>query len=179
MIIRRTQDLTDVTHRAAMLNVEKLVAAGILRELPRPARPRIFFAQEVIDAIEGRAEVSRLAEDRDATLVDHVDDAEGSEWERGVSQHWRKLIEVALPLDAINREPAGRRRYAMATRRRGPHSDQNATWFEDCWLPVWPRGIHPRVVANCSATRRSASRWTSTRHAGHAGSGGGRSRSPN
>ena len=56
MTISRARDLTQVTHRAATLNVEKLVAAGILRELERPARPRIFLADDVIAAIEGRLE---------------------------------------------------------------------------------------------------------------------------
>ena len=54
MTIGRARQLTQVTHRAASLNM-KLVAAGILRELDRPTRPRIFLADDVIAAIEGRA----------------------------------------------------------------------------------------------------------------------------
>lgn len=81
MTIRRAQDLTEVTHRAAMLNVEKLVAAGIVRELSRPARPRIFFAEHVIDAIEGRGDASQMPDDGYPTITDHVDEVEGTEWE--------------------------------------------------------------------------------------------------
>jgi Fic family protein len=82
MTIRRAQDLTKVTHRAATLNVEKLVAAGILRELPRPTRPRIFFAEHVIDAIEGRSDVSQTSDDGGVPFIDRDDSVEGTESER-------------------------------------------------------------------------------------------------
>jgi Fic family protein len=75
MTIARARDLTEVTHRAATLNVEKLVAARILRELSRPSRPRIFLADEVIAAIEERPESDERAPD---TLVRRT---ETTEWE--------------------------------------------------------------------------------------------------
>lgn len=75
MTINRAMAITEVTHRAATLNVEKLVAAGILRELSRPARPRVFLADDVIAAIEGRPDVPEGA---DVNLVDHP---EGTQWE--------------------------------------------------------------------------------------------------
>lgn len=54
MTITRARDLTRVTHRAAALNVNKLLAAGILKELSTPGRLRIFLADDVITALEGQ-----------------------------------------------------------------------------------------------------------------------------
>jgi Fic family protein len=42
-----------VTHRAASLNIDKLIGAGILREVPSSSRTRVFIAPEVMNAIEG------------------------------------------------------------------------------------------------------------------------------
>lgn len=78
MTISRARKMTDVTHRGAALNVEKLVAAGILRELERPTRPRIFLADDVIAAIEGRLEQPDLPEDAD---VNYIEGPDVTEWE--------------------------------------------------------------------------------------------------
>lgn len=44
--------LLDITHRAAQQNVEKLIAAKIVREVTGRRRYRIFLAEEIIRAIE-------------------------------------------------------------------------------------------------------------------------------
>jgi hypothetical protein len=54
LTIPRAREVLGVTHRAATLNVEKLVAVGILRELPNAGRRRLFVADEVLAAVEGR-----------------------------------------------------------------------------------------------------------------------------
>ena len=41
----------DVTYRAAKMNVEKLVASGILTE-PTTGRNRVYMAREIIDLLE-------------------------------------------------------------------------------------------------------------------------------
>ncbi len=51
--INLAKDVLGVTHRAASLNVDKLIAAKILREVPSSSRTRVFIASEVINAIEG------------------------------------------------------------------------------------------------------------------------------
>lgn len=53
LTIARAQALLGVTHRAATQNIEKLVAAGILTELPGPGRRRRFVAAEVLQVVEG------------------------------------------------------------------------------------------------------------------------------
>lgn len=53
MTIARARELLDVSHRAATLNIEKLVDAGILVEVRPGRRPRLFLAQRVIDVVEG------------------------------------------------------------------------------------------------------------------------------
>lgn len=53
--IPQTQKLLGVTYRAAQQNVEKLVKAGILRDLELPRRPRFFAASEVFDIVHGAA----------------------------------------------------------------------------------------------------------------------------
>lgn len=58
LTIPYAQRLLGVTHRAATMNIEKLVAVGIVRELASPRRRRLFLADEVIAAVEGQ-EVSR------------------------------------------------------------------------------------------------------------------------
>jgi Fic family protein len=77
MTISRARQLTHVTHRAASLNVAKLVAAGILRELERPTRPRIFLAEDVIAAIEDRSNQPELPESADVSYVEGPDATEG------------------------------------------------------------------------------------------------------
>lgn len=57
LTIPRAQALLGVTHRAATLNVEKLLSAGILREVPGRGRTRAFIAPGVLDAVEGRSPV--------------------------------------------------------------------------------------------------------------------------
>ena len=44
--------MLDVTFRSAQLNVLKLVAAGILREVPGRKYDRIFIAREIVDILE-------------------------------------------------------------------------------------------------------------------------------
>jgi len=56
LTIPRARELLDVTNRAAAQNVEKLVAARILRELPGARRPRLFVAAEILAAVDGRLE---------------------------------------------------------------------------------------------------------------------------
>jgi Fic family protein len=51
--INLAKDVLGVTHRAASLNVDKLIAAKILHEVPSSSRTRVFIASEVINAIEG------------------------------------------------------------------------------------------------------------------------------
>ena len=43
-----------VTHRAARLNIAKLVAAGVLVEVPTRSRQKLFLAEEVLRVVEGR-----------------------------------------------------------------------------------------------------------------------------
>lgn len=52
MTITRAQALLGVTHRAATQNVEKLVAAGILREARTKGRRRMFLCEAVIVVVE-------------------------------------------------------------------------------------------------------------------------------
>jgi Fic family protein len=47
-----TAKLLNVTRRTAQLNVEKLVAAGILEEATGRKRNRVFVAPEIIQIIE-------------------------------------------------------------------------------------------------------------------------------
>jgi Fic family protein len=44
----------DVTHRAARLNIDKLVDAAILTEVGNRARYKLFLAPHILDVIEGR-----------------------------------------------------------------------------------------------------------------------------
>jgi Fic family protein len=52
--IGRAREILGVTHRAATLSIEKLVGAGILREVTGSRRTRLFIASEIIDVVEGR-----------------------------------------------------------------------------------------------------------------------------
>ncbi len=49
--IGQAKELLDVTWRAASLNVEKLIEAGILREITGRARNRIFVADEILELL--------------------------------------------------------------------------------------------------------------------------------
>lgn len=49
LTIPKAAELLHVTPRAAALNIQKLIDAGLLRELPRQGRLRIFLAHGVLD----------------------------------------------------------------------------------------------------------------------------------
>jgi Fic family protein len=51
--INGVQEILGVTHRAATLNVEKLVDEGVLVEVSRSGRTRRFLAQEIIAVVNG------------------------------------------------------------------------------------------------------------------------------
>ncbi len=53
MTIRKAQELLSVTHRAATVNIEKLVAAGILTEIDTGRRTRVFLAVDILSALSG------------------------------------------------------------------------------------------------------------------------------
>jgi Fic family protein len=48
------REVLGVTFRSAQLNVRKLIAAGILKELPGRSYGKIFIAREVLDVLEAR-----------------------------------------------------------------------------------------------------------------------------
>jgi len=52
LTIPRARDVLGITHRAATLNVEKLVDFGLLREIRHGGRPRLFVAREVMRVVE-------------------------------------------------------------------------------------------------------------------------------
>lgn len=52
MTIPRARDVLGVTHRAASMNVDKLVKLGILREVRLGRRPRLFVAPEIMRVVE-------------------------------------------------------------------------------------------------------------------------------
>lgn len=51
--IGHVREVLGITHRAATLNVEKLVDAGVLVEVSRSGRTRRFLAQEIIAVVNG------------------------------------------------------------------------------------------------------------------------------
>ena len=53
LTIPHAAKLLGVTQRAAQLNVDKLIAEGILREATGRRRYRVFVAGEIIESIEG------------------------------------------------------------------------------------------------------------------------------
>jgi Fic family protein len=53
MTINRAAHLLGVTHRAAALNVQKLVDAGLLVEVKSMTRTRLFLAAEILRTING------------------------------------------------------------------------------------------------------------------------------
>jgi Fic family protein len=54
LTIRTARQMLGISHRAAMLNIEKLEAAGILNEVESASRTRLFIATEILDVVEGR-----------------------------------------------------------------------------------------------------------------------------
>jgi len=52
LTVGQAKDLLDVTHRAADLNVKKLVEAGILHEEPLQIYNRIFVARGVMAVLD-------------------------------------------------------------------------------------------------------------------------------
>jgi hypothetical protein len=59
MTLGRARELLGVTHRAATLNVERLVGAGVLVELERSGVQRFFIAADIISVIEGSPPAGR------------------------------------------------------------------------------------------------------------------------
>ncbi|AHI01484.1 Fic family protein [Kutzneria viridogrisea] len=53
MTINRAKEILGVTHRAATVNVEKLVAAGVLTEIETSRRTRLFLCTEVLRVLDG------------------------------------------------------------------------------------------------------------------------------
>lgn len=62
LTIPRAREILAVTHRAASMNIDKLLAAGIIVEVPTGHRPRTFIAPAIIDAVEGRSATGRSGE---------------------------------------------------------------------------------------------------------------------
>jgi len=52
MTVGLAQEILGVTHRGAMLNIEKLVTAGILVEVSSARRTRVFVAAEILDVVD-------------------------------------------------------------------------------------------------------------------------------
>lgn len=50
--IPKAQEILNVTYASARNNIEKLVDAGILRELPHPTRPKFFMAHEIVGILD-------------------------------------------------------------------------------------------------------------------------------
>jgi Fic family protein len=55
LTIPRAQRVLGVTHRAASLNIDKLIDLGILQEVRHGRRPRLFIAPAIMNAIEPSA----------------------------------------------------------------------------------------------------------------------------
>jgi Fic family protein len=53
LTIGAVQEILGVTHRAATGNIEKLVAEGVLVEVEREGRTRLFLAEEIIAVVNG------------------------------------------------------------------------------------------------------------------------------
>lgn len=53
LTIPRAQQLPQVTHRAALMNIDKLIEAGILEEFGDRSRNTLFLANGIIRAVEG------------------------------------------------------------------------------------------------------------------------------
>lgn len=55
LTIVSTQRALDITHRAATVNIERLVAEGLLEEVSKAGRTRRFVARRIVDVINGQA----------------------------------------------------------------------------------------------------------------------------
>ena len=66
LTIPGAQRLLGVTHRAASANIDKLVSAGIVDELPGRRRNRLFLAKQVLAVVQG-TETQGAAPERDAS----------------------------------------------------------------------------------------------------------------
>jgi hypothetical protein len=53
--INRARQVLGVTHRAASLNIDRLMSAGILREVPARGRTRMFIAPEILSVADGNS----------------------------------------------------------------------------------------------------------------------------
>ncbi len=62
LTIPRAQQILGVTHRAAALNIDKLIRAGFVREVHHGRRPRTFIAPAIMDAVEGRTNMASLSQ---------------------------------------------------------------------------------------------------------------------
>lgn len=56
LTITSAQRILHVTHRAATVNIERLVEEGLLDEVPKAGRSRRFIARGILDAINGQAD---------------------------------------------------------------------------------------------------------------------------
>ena len=54
LTIGLAKSVLNVTFRSASLNIDKLLAAGVIVELPGRTHPRIFCAREIIETLEAR-----------------------------------------------------------------------------------------------------------------------------
>lgn len=54
--IRRVREILGITHRAASLNVDKLVDEGILTEVTGRQRDRVYLATEIVRLLDGNVE---------------------------------------------------------------------------------------------------------------------------
>lgn len=55
LTIASAQRALDVTHRAATVNIERLIEEGLLQEVPKAGRTRRFIARRILDVINGQA----------------------------------------------------------------------------------------------------------------------------
>lgn len=53
---RKVREILGITHRAASLNVDKLVEEGILTEATGRRRDRIYLAPEIVRLLDGSVE---------------------------------------------------------------------------------------------------------------------------
>lgn len=58
LTITQAARLLDVTHRAARLNIDKLVEAGVLVQVDDRPRNKLFWSPAILRAVEGESEVS-------------------------------------------------------------------------------------------------------------------------
>lgn len=53
LTIASAQQALNITHRAATMNIERLVEEGLLDEVPKAGRTRRFIARRILDVING------------------------------------------------------------------------------------------------------------------------------